>query len=150
MTAARDAEVVARTAFARDWNVLAHTVRVVENLGSDATDEELAVAWLHDVVEDSEVAPVDLSDIGFSSDVVHAVQLLSRSYGSDYGAYKRALLDAPGEAGRLARKVKLADARENLARCEAARGIPKWQRLAESRYRPLIAALEGFGDRQRG
>jgi (p)ppGpp synthase/HD superfamily hydrolase len=150
LCAARDAEVVARTAFAKNWDTLAHTIRVVEQLGSDATDEERAVAWLHDVVEDTEVEIVDLKDIGFSDDVTHAVFLLSRSYGSDYDAYKRGLLDAPGEAGRLARKVKLADARENLSRCEAAVGIPKWQGLADKRYRPLIAALEGMGDRRRG
>jgi hypothetical protein len=136
------AEAVARAVFAKEWESLAHTARVVAQLGADATDEERAVGWLHDVIEDTDVEEVDLRDIGFPTWVVQAVVLLSRGYGSDYDEYKARLLEAPFQAGWLGRKVKLADARENLERCERAVGVPKWQRLADERYRPMIAALE--------
>lgn len=139
---AERAEVIARTILAKEWESLAHTARVVANLGFEATDDERAVAWLHDVVEDTHIESVDLRDMEFPETIIMAVELLSRPYGSDYETYKRNLLAATGEPGELARKVKLADARDNLWRCEQATGVPKWERLAVQRYRPLIAALQ--------
>lgn len=186
MTSAERAEVVARTAFAGEWEQLAHTARVAALLephvthgrhcrcsacaredwtnpalapcgmhGSScpavyapippATDEQLAVAWLHDVVEDTTVSLDDLRDIGFPETIVAAVDLLTRKPPFSYGEYILDLLSAEGDAAELARTVKLADARDNLARCERAAGVPKWARLAEQRYRPLVGALESMG-----
>lgn len=157
MNYAERAEIVARTAFAREWEQLAHTTRVVTQLHklSEVTDEEVAVAWLHDVIEDSPVDYVDLVDMGFSRPIVDAVSYITRDgiYLQDYDAYKTRLFEASNRAGRMARRVKLADARENLERCKLAYGVPKWQRLADTRYAPLVAALEarlgleGPGDR---
>ena len=149
MGAAERAEVVARTALCLDWEGLAHTSRVVDHLGPEATDDERAVAWLHDVVEDTDVTLADLEDIGFAPEVVEAVRLLTREHqqegdGSDYRAYKDRLFAARGEAGRLARAVKLADASENLDRCKRAYHVPKWERLARERYQPLVYALENL------
>jgi (p)ppGpp synthase/HD superfamily hydrolase len=140
------AEIVARTAFCRDWEQLAHTARVVEQLRAmgDASDEEEAIGWLHDVVEDTDVDYVDLVDMGFSNLVIEGVRLVTRDgdFLHDYHGYKSRLLYADGAVGRAARRVKLADARENLERCRAARGVPKWARLAETRYAPLVEQLE--------
>lgn len=147
MTAAERAEVVARTALCIKWDGLAHTSRVVDQLGPHASDSAQAVAWLHDVVEDTDVTLADLEDIGFIPDVVEAVRLLTREHqregdGSDYETYKARLLAAGGESGCIARAVKLADARENLERCQRASHVPKWERLARERYLPIISALE--------
>lgn len=149
MSAAERAEIVARVALCTKWDGLAHTSRVVDQLGTNATDDERAVGWLHDVVEDTDVTLSDLEDIGFSPDVVEAVRLLTREHqqegdASDYESYKARLFAAEGEAGRLARAVKLADARENLERCSRAHHVPKWKRLARERYQPLVYALENL------
>ena len=67
------------------------------------------IAWLHDIVEDTEVTPDDLSDYGFSSDVRFAVLAVSKIKGesiSDY--YDRVALN------KLAFKVKIADTMSNL------------------------------------
>lgn len=138
----RDAEVVARTAFATDWEQLRHTFDVVVELGPDATNYEIATAYLHDVVEDTGLTLEDLTDIGFPKVIVVAVSYLTRGPGQPYGEYKEALLAAPGEEGRIARKVKLADARHNYKRCLGAPQIPKWFSLGEKRYKPMIEALE--------
>jgi hypothetical protein len=146
MTHEERAEIVARSVFAKDWEQLAHTARVVTQLRKlpDVTDEEAAVAWLHDVVEDSPVHYVDLLDMGFPQIIIDAVRLITRDsiYLEDYGAYKERLFAANGAAGTIARRVKLADARENYERCQAAAGVPKWERLGQSRYLPMINALE--------
>jgi (p)ppGpp synthase/HD superfamily hydrolase len=146
MTHAERAEIVARTAFCRDWPALAHTTRVVEELKAmdDATDEEIAAAWLHDVIEDTDVDYVDLADIGFPPHVIAMVRILTRDgpYLEDYEAYKARLFAASGSTGRAVKRVKLADARENLKRCEDAKGVPKWERLGRTRYAPMVAKLE--------
>lgn len=139
---AERAEIVARTIFADDWNALAHTAGVVSLL-IGPSDEESAVAWLHDVVEDTSLTLSDLADLGFSVNVVSAVDLVTRHPHMSYEQYKHQLLTVSGYNGvTIARKVKLADARHNLARCEAAKGVPKWERLADSRYRPMIHDLQ--------
>lgn len=50
-------------------------VRTVRELGGDTTDE--AILWLHDVVEDTEATLDDLSEQGFSADIVTAVDCLT-------------------------------------------------------------------------
>ena len=138
-------EMVARTAFCRDWVQLAHTAQVVEILrGEGGSDLELTVGWLHDVLEDTPVTATDLADMRFPSVVIGAVELLTRETGSLYSVYKQTLLAAPGDEGRIARVVKLADARHNLFRCEQAAGVPKWEKLAGERYRPMIRDLEAL------
>lgn len=140
---AREAELVARSAFAatrQEWNTLLHTANVVRLLGTDATDYEQAAGWLHDVIEDTDLTFDDLEDMRFPAEVIQAVRWLTRG-GESYHEYKNDLIGAPGRPGQIARKVKLADARHNFARCQQAGAIPKWQKLGETRYGPLIAQL---------
>lgn len=135
------AELVARTAFCDRWDTLAHTARVVARLHED-DDEGRAAAWLHDVLEDTPVTLSDLHDMGFPDVIAAAVEALTRREDETYDQYVTRLFLAPGEIGVLARRVKLADASENLERCKQAAGVPKWARLAEKRYRPLVQKLE--------
>lgn len=65
-----------------------------------------AVAWLHDVIEDTDVTPDDLRGAGIDDDVIAAVQLLTRT--GDDGAYYARIAADP-----LAREVKLADIADN-------------------------------------
>ncbi len=68
------------------------------------------VAVLHDVVEDSDVRLEDLQRQGFVSAVLEAVDCLSRRTGEGYEEYIRRL-----SSNDVAREVKLADLRDNLA-----------------------------------
>ena len=72
-------------------------------------DEAKAVAWLHDVVEDTSVTLDDLRAAGLSEAVVRGVDAMTHRRGEDY-------LDFVRRAGRdpLARVVKEADIRHNL------------------------------------
>lgn len=85
------------------------------------TDEEVMVAYLHDVIEDTDTDPGMLRGI-FPGPVVDAVLLLTRipPY-DDYEAYIRRVMLAEGEVGRLARKVKRADLKVNLRGVEVLR-----------------------------
>lgn len=84
MNALEKAEMVARWAH-RDQTDLAgmpywtHCARVVGNLKVEGYDDEiLAIGWLHDVVEDTDVTLKDLVDLGFSVRIVLGVASMTQ------------------------------------------------------------------------
>jgi len=73
------------------------------------TEDEMVVAVLHDVVEDSQKTHEDLTKVGFSKDSLDALELLTRTKDTPYEEYIDAVAKNP-----LARKVKLADLSHNM------------------------------------
>jgi len=85
-----------------------HPRRVAERVGQvDGRPETVAVAWLHDVVEDTATSLADLRAGGLGESVVAAVDALTRrpDEGDEY--YRRIAADD------LAMVVKLADIWDN-------------------------------------
>jgi len=83
-----------------------HPLRLMEKMDSE---EEMAVALLHDVIEDSNYSAQDLLDEGIPSSIVDAVQSLTKINGEDYEAFiERAMQN------KLALKVKKADIEDNI------------------------------------
>ena len=72
------------------------------------TDEEKAVAYLHDVIEDTELTLEDLGEYSFSKEVIEAVDIITKKRGEDYQSYLNSV-----KKNKLARAVKLADLRHN-------------------------------------
>ena len=72
------------------------------------TEEATIVALLHDVVEDTDYTVEDLTDMGFSTTVTAAIQLMTHDEAVGYMDYVRAIKENP-----IARAVKLADLRHN-------------------------------------
>ena len=72
------------------------------------TEEEKAVALLHDVIEDSSVSAEELLQAGLPETVVTAVQVLTKKKEQDYQTYLETVKKNP-----LARVVKLADLEHN-------------------------------------
>ena len=89
-----------------------HPIYVASQVDSE---EEKAVALLHDVIEDSSVTAEELLNAGLPETVVTAVQILSKKKGQDYQTYLKTVKSNP-----LARAVKLADLKHNsdLSRLE--------------------------------
>ncbi|MFO1446665.1 MAG: hypothetical protein U1F61_00700 [Opitutaceae bacterium] len=98
---------------------LKHPEAVVARVRGDASAE--AVAWLHDVLEDTPLTVEDLRRRGIPDEVVGAVSLLTKGEGCDYGAYLARVRDHP-----LARKVKIADMLANLSDHPTERQIVKY------------------------
>ena len=83
-----------------------HPIRVMMRVNSET---EKIVAILHDVVEDSDLTLVDLKNEGFSSDIIDAVDALSKRDGEAYDDYiNRTTFN------QIAIKVKLADLEDNM------------------------------------
>ena len=76
-------------------------------LAVDTLDERIAAA-LHDVVEDSPWTLDQLRDVGFSPQVVAAVDALTRRDDEDYDAFI-----ARAKRDPIARRVKCADLLDN-------------------------------------
>lgn len=111
-----------------------HPMHIAEQM---QTEEEICVALLHDVIEDSDITAEQLADAGFSSDVVTAVVLLTHSADEPYFAYIERIKGCP-----LAKKVKIADLRHNLDTTRL-----KWQNESVyerlGKYRQALAMLTG-------
>ena len=81
----------------------------------DATDA-VAVAWLHDVIEDCDIAAEDLLAAGMRPELVDAVVLLTRTADTPDDIYYQRIKSNP-----LALAVKDADIRDNTAGWRTAR-----------------------------
>jgi (p)ppGpp synthase/HD superfamily hydrolase len=83
-----------------------HPLRLMTRMGS-AIDKIVAV--LHDVVEDTPVTIRDLKEKGFSSDVLDAVDCLTRRKDETYDAFIERC-----KANPIAMRVKIADLEDNM------------------------------------
>lgn len=83
-----------------------HVLRVM--MGVESIDEKV-VALLHDVVEDSDISLMDLKNQNFPSEILKAVDLLTKKENSAYSDYILEIKNNP-----LAKAVKLSDLRDNM------------------------------------
>lgn len=73
-------------------------------------DEKLMiVSILHDVVEDSDFTLDDLNNEGFSSEIINAVDCLTKRQNEEYSSFIDRVMD-----NSLARQVKIVDIKDNL------------------------------------
>ena len=103
-------------------------------------DQVVQAAWLHDIVEDTPLTLVDLSEDGFTPEVVAMVDLLTKPTGPGTYAEKLQRLLRAGNLGALL--VKLADNEDNAS---PERTLPSGHllvRYAAARTRLLRAAAE--------
>ncbi len=82
-----------------------HPFHVAEEMNDEETT---IVALLHDVIEDTDYTLDDLRNMGFSNNVVEAVEVMTHLPEVSYEDYLRNLKKNP-----IAKKVKLADIRHN-------------------------------------
>lgn len=87
----------------------------VRRVAAQVTGEsETLVAWLHDVVEKGPGWTLErLREEGFSTEVIDAVDAMSKREGEDYFDFVRRSIANP-----LARSVKRADLTDNLAQMQ--------------------------------
>ncbi|QAY74893.1 phosphohydrolase [Agromyces protaetiae] len=113
-----------------------HPARVAERFDAETEPVEAAVAWLHDVVEDTELDAEDLLLAGVAPAIVDAVVLLTRTddvSAADYYARIR--------EHEVARRVKLADIADNTAPWRARRLDPETRERLAEKYAKAREAL---------
>ncbi len=111
-----------------------HPERVAARLHSA---DERAVAWLHDVIEDTTVTSDDLRDAGVNPDVIEAVEAITHRHGEPRTDYLTRVVANP-----LATRVKRADVADNTAPQRTAQLDPATRRRLESKYAQTVAFLD--------
>ena len=109
--------------FRRDGTTpyIRHPQAVAARVAGDPQAE--AVAWLHDVLEDTAVTVEMLRGQQIPEEVICAVARLTKAEGTDYEAYLMAI-----KANPLAKKVKIADMLSNLGDQPSEKQILKYAR----------------------
>jgi len=83
-----------------------HPLRLMAQM---ETEEEMSVALLHDVIEDSDITAEDLLNSGIPPTVVNAVQSLTKIKGESYEKFIERVLK-----NKLASKIKKIDIEDNI------------------------------------
>ena len=73
------------------------------------TTEQKIVAYLHDVIEDTDITAEDLLAASFTTDIVEAIKVLTREKGVPYMSYLQAV-----KKNELAKVVKMSDIKHNM------------------------------------
>ena len=99
---------------------LLHPLRVMLRM---VTEEEMIVAVLHDVAEDASVSLQDLRRMGYTENVVEAIESVTRRHHEPYEEFIRRVAANP-----IGRKVKVADLEDNM-------DLSRLKQPPESRFR---------------
>jgi len=83
-----------------------HILAVVDGVEGDITQ---SVAYLHDVVEDTDMTFEALKSLGFSDEIVDAVNAITKREGEEYREYVQRV-----KANEHARLVKISDLKHNM------------------------------------
>lgn len=120
--------------------VVGHADRLLaaeQDLGADQWAVAVSAAWLHDVLEDTDVSAEDLRDAGVTGGVLEVVELLTRRDDVPASVYYERICEH-----RLARIVKLADLADNTDPVRRAALEPRHARRLAVRY---VSAYEALG-----
>ena len=83
-----------------------HPLRLMLKFSSD---DEMITALMHDVVEDGDITLADLENLGFSKNVVSAIDCLTKRDNESYEAFIKRINQNP-----LAKKIKIEDLKDNM------------------------------------
>ena len=133
-----------------------HPMRVagMVTLCSKTTETMIAAAWLHDVIEDTDLSVDDLFDKGFPARVARWVNILTNVYTKD--AYpdldrKERKLSEHTRLGRepcyFVHTIKLADRYDNISKMMKSGRSQSWAKTYLRETWELVEALE-YGDTQ--
>jgi hypothetical protein len=101
-------------------------VEHVERVAAAVPEDARAVAFLHDVLERTAISQDELREQGLGEVELAALELLTRPPDELYELYCLRIAWARGEAGVLARTVKLADLDDHISRRPQADDVPPY------------------------
>ena len=118
-------------------NYFLHPITVAMTLAKNGySDECIATALLHDVVEDTPYTLDQLNELGFSKSIITALSLLTHKDEVPYMNYVKAAKSNP-----IARAVKMADLLHNMDTSRLKEITPKDEERLE-KYQKAFALLK--------
>ncbi|MDE2101486.1 MAG: hypothetical protein KGL39_29845 [Patescibacteria group bacterium] len=140
------AEMIARVAHSGQTRFggepyINHPARIADSVWDASPGDYItvAIAWLHDTIEDTTVTRTALRDVGLSREIVDGVALLTRSPDESYEHYIDRLIKFGSESVLT---VKVADLHDNLRDLEAKFSDTKRAHLRE-RYIAALVRISG-------
>lgn len=118
------------------WRHPQAVARWVQILGG--SDEAIAAAWLHDVLEDTTWIVEDLSGAGMSERTIALTVALTHPKHQPRAEYIRGILEHEDDEVPL---IKFADTLHNLQPDRVAALSPTGQENSKTRYVPVLSAL---------
>ena len=100
----------------------------VERVAAAVPDDTRTVALLHDILEKPDTTRDDLRRHGLTPTQLAALELLTRRDDENVQLHTARIAGAEGEAGRIARQVKLADLDDHREQHGADDGAYRWAR----------------------
>lgn len=124
-----------------------HPARIAWHIRKEGySDEVEAVAWLHDVVEDTPITLSDLRDVyGFAPAVVEAVDAITKRKGEKFEAYYERV-----KANPVALVVKWHDVADNADPARLAKVAPDTRERLRAKYERARALLATDREVDRG
>lgn len=119
---------------------LVHPCYVADHVDGDVAK---AVAYLHDVIEDTWATTGDLKNAGFSDEIIEAVKLLTRDKDMDYEKYIENLCKNP-----VAKTVKLADLEHN-SQIDRIKNPTEKDYKRQAKYLKMIDKIKKAGNNHR-
>jgi len=117
---------------------LARVAGILQRRWPDATPDEVAAAWLHDSLEDTEATEASLRTAGVTPETIRIVRAVTRPDGSDYLDWIGTLASSR-DVSIL--RVKLADNEDNRDPIRVA-ALPGAAERVATRYEPARIILE--------
>lgn len=99
--------------------------------------EQKIIAWLHDVLEDTELTEEDLRKLGFTKSIIHSVKLLTRNDKMDYDEYLWHI-----RTDVNARAVKVADLKHNMDTSRIDRKLKSKDIERLNKYKSAVESLK--------
>jgi (p)ppGpp synthase/HD superfamily hydrolase len=122
--------------FLHPTRVAAHAVRLTEGLDPRSRTIVICAAWLHDVLEDTDIDAATLRAAGVPEDVLEVVVLMTKRKGVSNVIYLSAIA-----AHKLARLCKLADLADNTDPHRMAQLTPLDRKKLATKYMGYFVAL---------
>src|SRR5690606_19241633 len=133
----------------REWmhpQDVVELVKQITGISEGMRDAAQTVAWLHVIIEDTEVTEEDLLAFGFPSHVVSCVRVLSKTPGQTVESYYDAI---SAYDNNLVRMVKGCDRIANLTEGALTFKNARWARYVretEQYVIPMVEKIRGYED----
>lgn len=139
MSLLRSAETVATDAHSGQIDIGGHSYVEHPKYVANSVDclEQKIVAWLHDVLEDTELTEKDLRRLGFTESIIHSVRLLTKNKSINYEEYLWIL-----KQDRNAREVKLVDLAHNIDTSRLGRELKERDKKRLEKYKQAVEFLK--------
>ena len=115
-----------------------HLVAVADKFSDD---KEKVVALLHDIMKETELTAMDLNYIGFPSDIVKTVSLMTRENGESYDEFINRMINSKNN---MAVQIKKADLEQNMDLSNYESVTDEYLNRIDVKYKPQYEKIVGY------